>query len=102
MYAVFEDGSRQYRVSEGDVVRVDYREDEVGTELEFTRVLLYQNGDEICRTSTRSDRLEVRPVAPPLPAWGSGAAHPGPSFSRRIDPQTVRCAPSFRTNREIP
>ena len=43
MYAVFEDGSRQYRVSEGDVVRVDYREAEVGTELEFGRVLLYQN-----------------------------------------------------------
>jgi large subunit ribosomal protein L21 len=43
MYAVFEDGSRQYRVSEGDVVRVDYREVEVGDELEFARVLLYQN-----------------------------------------------------------
>ena len=23
MYAIFEDGSRQYRVSEGDIVRVD-------------------------------------------------------------------------------
>ena len=29
-YAVFEDGSHQYRVSEGDVVRVDYRDAEVG------------------------------------------------------------------------
>ena len=26
LYAVFEDGSRQYQVSEGEVVRVDYRE----------------------------------------------------------------------------
>jgi large subunit ribosomal protein L21 len=43
MYAVFEDGSRQYRVSEGDVVRVDFREAEIGDELEFDRVLLYQN-----------------------------------------------------------
>jgi large subunit ribosomal protein L21 len=43
MYAVFEDGSRQYLVGEDDVVRVDYREAEVGTELEFNRVLLYQN-----------------------------------------------------------
>jgi len=43
MYAVFEDGSRQYLVGEGDVVRVDYREAEIGTELEFNRVLLYQN-----------------------------------------------------------
>src|SRR3712207_6237575 len=46
MYAVFEDGSRQYRVSEGHLVKVDYREADVGTRLEFNRVLLYQNGDD--------------------------------------------------------
>src|SRR5436305_832198 len=40
MYAVFEDGSRQYRVSEGDVVNVDYRDVQVGANLEFARVLL--------------------------------------------------------------
>jgi large subunit ribosomal protein L21 len=45
-YAVFEDGSRQYRVSEGEVVRVDYREIEVGEQLEFKRVLLTEkDGD---------------------------------------------------------
>ncbi len=43
MYAVFEDGSRQYRVQEGDVVQVDYREADVGASVEFNRVLLYQN-----------------------------------------------------------
>jgi large subunit ribosomal protein L21 len=42
MYAVFEDGSRQYRVSEGDVVKVDYRDVAIGAPLEFPRVLLYQ------------------------------------------------------------
>jgi large subunit ribosomal protein L21 len=46
MYAVFEDGSRQYRVSEGDVVKLDYREAEEGTRLTFERVLLYQSGDD--------------------------------------------------------
>ena len=46
MYAVFEDGSRQYRVSEGDVVKLDYRDAEVGTRLTFERVLLYQSGDD--------------------------------------------------------
>src|ERR1700736_2651127 len=46
MYAVFEDGSRQYRVSEGDVVQVDYRTAEKGTRLEFNRVLLYQGGED--------------------------------------------------------
>ena len=46
MYAVFEDGSRQYRVSEGDLVTVDYRDEEKGTRIEFNRVLLYQNGND--------------------------------------------------------
>ena len=46
MYAVFEDGSRQYRVSEGDLVQLDYREAEVGTQLELNRVLLYAGGDD--------------------------------------------------------
>jgi large subunit ribosomal protein L21 len=46
MYAVIEDGSRQYRVSEGDLVTLDYRDAEKGTRLEFNRVLLYQNGDD--------------------------------------------------------
>ena len=46
MYAVFEDGSRQYRVSEGDVVTVDYRDVEIGSQVEFTRVLLYADGGD--------------------------------------------------------
>jgi large subunit ribosomal protein L21 len=46
MFAVFEDGSHQYRVSEGDVVQVDYRDAAVGTRLEFNRVLLYSGPDD--------------------------------------------------------
>ncbi len=46
MYAVFEDGSRQYLVSEGDVVKVDFRDVEEGEQVEFGRVLLYQNNGE--------------------------------------------------------
>jgi large subunit ribosomal protein L21 len=46
MYAVIEDGSRQYKVSEGEVVKVDYRAGEVGSRVEFPRVLLYQSGDD--------------------------------------------------------
>ena len=45
MYAVFEDGSRQYRVSEGDVVQIDFREAELGKRVEFDRVLLHQGAD---------------------------------------------------------
>ena len=46
MYAVFEDGSRQYRVSEGDFVRLDFRDVEEGKRIEIGRVLLYQNADD--------------------------------------------------------
>ena len=42
MYAVFEDGARQYRVNEGDVVNVGFRDAEVGASVEFNRVLLLQ------------------------------------------------------------
>jgi large subunit ribosomal protein L21 len=44
MYAVFQDGSRQYRVSEGDIVRVDYRDADPGSRIEFDKVLLFQSG----------------------------------------------------------
>lgn len=56
MYAIIEDGARQYRMSEGEVVRVDFRRDEAseelqgvakGTTVEFPRVLLYSNGTEV-------------------------------------------------------
>jgi len=40
MYAVFEDGSHQYRVKEGDFIRVDRREGKAGDELVFGKVLL--------------------------------------------------------------
>jgi large subunit ribosomal protein L21 len=46
MYAVFEDGSRQYRVQEGDVVKIDYREAAVGASVEFKRVLLAQREND--------------------------------------------------------
>ena len=47
MYAVFTDGSRQYRVSPGNDVTVDYREVEPGTTVEFPTVLLVSDGDEL-------------------------------------------------------
>jgi large subunit ribosomal protein L21 len=44
MYAVFEDGSRQYRVEEGSTVNIDHRECEAGQTLELTKVLLVESG----------------------------------------------------------
>ena len=47
MYAVFTDGSRQYRVSPGHEVTVDYREAEPGSTVEFGSVLLVSDGDDL-------------------------------------------------------
>jgi large subunit ribosomal protein L21 len=47
MYAIFEDGSRQYRVSEGDTLRVDYREAPAGSRIEFQKVLLFADGTDV-------------------------------------------------------
>jgi large subunit ribosomal protein L21 len=45
MFAVFEDGSRQYRVQKGDVVSVDYRDDvQDGQSITFDKVLLANGG----------------------------------------------------------
>ena len=39
MYAIFEDGSRQYRAEAGMLVTIDHRETAVGATLELDRVL---------------------------------------------------------------
>ncbi len=40
MYAIIEDGSHQFRVREGDRIRVDRRDGKPGDELVFPKVLL--------------------------------------------------------------
>jgi large subunit ribosomal protein L21 len=40
MYAIFENGSHQYRVSEGDEIIIDHQPGELGSTLEFDKVLL--------------------------------------------------------------
>lgn len=45
MFAIIEDGGRQYRVEEGAELTLDYRSDaEAGTTLSFERVLLANGG----------------------------------------------------------
>jgi large subunit ribosomal protein L21 len=45
MYAIFEDGSHQFRASEGDVVTVDRRDGDDGDEVIFDKVLLIAGTD---------------------------------------------------------
>src|SRR5262245_54547185 len=47
MYAVFEDGSRQYNVSVGQTVKVDWRDTDIGGQVEFKRVLLLADGTDV-------------------------------------------------------
>ena len=46
MYAIFQDGGRQYRVSEGDRLDVEYRDASRGDQIEFDQVLLYSGPEK--------------------------------------------------------
>jgi large subunit ribosomal protein L21 len=45
MYAIFENGSHQYRVSPGDTITIDRQSGDHGAELIFDQVLLIAGGD---------------------------------------------------------
>lgn len=47
MYAVIQTGGKQYRVSEGDTVKVEKLEADEGTSVSFDTVLMVADGDNI-------------------------------------------------------
>ncbi|MDY6990564.1 MAG: 50S ribosomal protein L21 [Thermodesulfobacteriota bacterium] len=47
MYAVISTGGKQYRVSEGQTIRVEKLPGEVGAPVSFDRVLLFSDGDTV-------------------------------------------------------
>ena len=47
MYAVISTGGKQYRVSEGSVLRVEKLEADAGANVEFDKVLLVGSGDQV-------------------------------------------------------
>ncbi|MBC8391511.1 MAG: 50S ribosomal protein L21 [Deltaproteobacteria bacterium] len=47
MYAVVSTGGKQYRVQEGDILRVEKIPGEVGTPIMFENVLLYSDGEKM-------------------------------------------------------
>jgi large subunit ribosomal protein L21 len=47
MYAIIETGGKQYKVAEGDIIRCDLLESEVGSDVTFDRVVLASSGDDI-------------------------------------------------------
>lgn len=46
MYAIIETGGKQFKVSEGDVIKCDLLESEVGSDVTFDRVVLASDGDD--------------------------------------------------------
>ena len=44
MYAVIKTGGKQYKVQEGETLRVEKLEGETGSKIEFNDVLLYSDG----------------------------------------------------------
>jgi hypothetical protein len=47
MYAVIATGGKQYRVAEGDVVRIEKLDAELGATVEFDKVLLVGSGSDV-------------------------------------------------------
>ncbi len=47
MYAVFVSGGKQHRVAEGQVLRLEKLEVETGSTVEFDKVLLVADGDNV-------------------------------------------------------
>ncbi len=53
MYAVIKTGGKQYRVKEGDVLKLEQLTAEVGSTVDFIEVLMISDGDTItCGTPT--------------------------------------------------
>ena len=47
MFAVFQSGGKQHRVTEGDVVKLELIDAEPGEEVVFDQVLMLANGDDV-------------------------------------------------------
>ena len=47
MYAVIKTGGKQYRVKEGDVLKLEVLTAEVGSSVTFNDVLMMSNGDDV-------------------------------------------------------
>ncbi|KTD51390.1 50S ribosomal protein L21 [Legionella quinlivanii] len=47
MYAVIKSGGKQYRVKEGDVLKLELLTADVGKEINFSEVLMLTDGDKV-------------------------------------------------------
>jgi large subunit ribosomal protein L21 len=80
MYAVIATGGKQYRVSEGTVVRIEKLTAEAGANVEFDKVLLVGNGDQV---KVGSPFLDGGKVVATVQSHGKGEKKVIVKFRRR-------------------
>jgi large subunit ribosomal protein L21 len=47
MYAIVNTGGKQYKIQQGDVLRVEKIQGEVGSPVSFDKVLMFSNGENV-------------------------------------------------------
>ena len=80
MYAVFRTGGKQYRASQGDRLRVERLEAEVGDDIEFDQILLVGEGSDI---KVGAPLVDGGKVAAKVTAQGRGKKIDVVKFKRR-------------------
>lgn len=80
MYAVIKTGGKQYRVSEGDTLRVEKLDAEAGAAIEFDQVLLVSDGSSV---TVGSPVVEGGKVQAEVTAAGKGEKVRIVKFRRR-------------------
>ena len=86
MYAVIETGGKQYRVSPGDVVRVEKLPVEEGASINLERVLMVADGDQV---KIGKPTVEGGSVSATVRSHGRGAKLKIFKFRRRKDSRTT-------------
>ena len=80
MYAVFKTGGKQYRASEGDRLRVEKLDAEVGDSVEFDQILLVGEGSDI---KVGAPLVDGSKIAAKVTAQGRGKKIDVVKFKRR-------------------
>jgi large subunit ribosomal protein L21 len=80
MYAVIKTGGKQYRVSEGDVLRVEKLSADEGADVEFGEVLLVSDGEN---TTVGTPMVEGSKVTASVKSHGRGKKVKIVKFKRR-------------------
>jgi len=80
MYAVIQTGGKQYRVKEGDVLKVETLSADVGSSVDFDKILMVGEGKDV---KVKADDLKKAKVSAKVTAHGRGKKIEIIKFKRR-------------------